>query len=157
MKKPPRHPQESIFAHRLGIHIIWVGLLMGLVSIGTQAWGISMGIENWQTMVFTVLCLSQLGHVLAIKSESESLFTQGLLSNKPLIGALTLTFGLQMATIYVPILNPIFHTAPLKLNELVMTLALSTVVYLAVETEKMFLRRRRLRREQSLARKGADR
>jgi Ca2+-transporting ATPase len=157
MKKPPRHPEESIFAHRLGVHIIWVGLLMGIVSIGTQAWGISMESKNWQTMVFTVLCLSQLGHVLAIKSESESLFTQGLLSNKPLIGAVILTFGAQMATIYVPLLNPIFHTAPLKLNELVMTLTLSSVVFLAVETEKMFLRRMRSRRAQSPTRKDTDR
>ncbi len=42
---------------------------------------------HWQSMVFTVLTLSQLGHVLAIRSERESLFTQGLCSNRPLIGA----------------------------------------------------------------------
>ncbi|NSW86580.1 MAG: cation-translocating P-type ATPase [Syntrophobacteraceae bacterium] len=143
MKKPPRHPQESIFAHGLGIHIIWVGLLMGVVSIGSQVWGIRTGTDNWQTIVFTVLCLSQMGHVLAIRSESESLFSQGLFSNQPLIGAFALTFALQMATVYVPVLQPVFHTAPLTLHELLVTLGLSSVVFLAVEMEKIVRRRKR--------------
>jgi len=142
MKRPPRHPQESIFAYGLSTHIIWVGLLMGFVSIFTQAWSIKTGHAHWQTMVFTVLCLSQMGHVLAIRSEKESLFSQGLFSNKPLVGAFILTFLLQMATIYVPFLNPIFKTEPLTLSELAITLALSTVVFFAVEVEKVWKRKK---------------
>jgi Ca2+-transporting ATPase len=144
MKIPPRHPQESIFAHGLGTHIIWVGLLMGFVSIFTQAWSIKTGLAHWQTMVFTVLCLSQMGHVLAIRSGKESLFSQGLFSNKPLVGAFILTFALQMATIYVPFLNPIFKTEPLTSSELTITIALSSVVFFAVEVEKLIKRRRML-------------
>ncbi|MDY0042919.1 MAG: cation-translocating P-type ATPase, partial [Desulforhabdus sp.] len=136
MQRPPRHPQESIFAHGLGAHIIWVGLLMGAVSIITQAWFINSSQSHWQTMVFTVLCLSQMGHVLAIRSEKESFFKLGALSNKPLLGAVLLTFGLQMATVYVPFLNPIFKTEPLSARELIITIALSTIVFLAVEIEK---------------------
>ena len=143
MQKPPRHPKESIFAHGLGTHIIWVGLLMGFVSIITQAWSIRTGHAHWQTMVFTVLCLSQMGHVLAIRSENESLFIQGLTSNKPLLGAFVLTIALQMATIYVPVLNPIFKTEPLTFNELLFTLALSSIVFFAVEIEKLIRRQKK--------------
>lgn len=142
MQRPPRHPQESIFAHGLGAHIIWVGLLMGAVSIITQALSITLWNAHWQTMVFTVLCLSQMGHVLAIRSEKQSLFTLGLFSNKPLLGAFILTFVLQMATIYVPYLNGIFKTHPLTLEELSITLALSSVIFIAVEIEK-FLKRKK--------------
>ena len=145
MERPPRHPKESIFANGLGLHIIWVGLLMGAVSLFTQAWSLKTGHAHWQTMVFTVLCLSQMGHVLAIRSERESVFTQGFFSNKPLVGAFLLTFVLQMATIYVPQLNAIFKTEPLTLNELMFTLALSSVVFFAVEFEKLIKRRRSLR------------
>ena len=144
MQKPPRHPKESIFAHGLGVHIIWVGLLMGFASLFTQAWSIKTGLAHWQTMVFTVLCLSQMGHVLAIRSEQESLFTQGLFSNRPLVGAFLLTFGLQMATIYLPFLNPIFKTERLTFFELALTLAMSSVVFIAVEIEKLVKRRRAL-------------
>jgi Ca2+-transporting ATPase len=142
MKKPPRHPKESIFAHGLGYHLFWVGLLMGSVSIFTQAWFMKTGGTHWQTMVFTVLSLSQMGHVLAIRSDKESLFKIGLLSNKPLLGAVFLTFLLQMATIYIPFLNPVFKTAPLTAGELFVTLVLSSFVFIAVEIEKWFLRRR---------------
>jgi Ca2+-transporting ATPase len=144
MERQPRHPQESVFAHGLGAHIIWVGLLMGFVSLFTQAWSIQTEHAHWQTMVFTVLCLSQMGHVLAIRSERESLFSQGLMSNKPLLGAFALTFGLQMATIYVPALNPIFKTEPLTMTELLLTILLSSVVFIAVELEKLWKRKKRI-------------
>ncbi len=144
MNRHPRHPQESIFAHGLGIHIIWVGLLLGGVTIFTQAWSIHTGHAHWQTMVFTVLCLSQMGHVLAIRSEKESLFRLGLLTNKPLLGAVLLTFILQLATIYIPFLNPVFKTEPLSLGELLFALAMSSVLFVAVEIEKWFKRRKGL-------------
>ena len=141
MKRPPRHPRESIFAHGLGIHIIWVGLLMGSVAIFAQAWAIAADDAHWQTMVFTVLCLSQMGHVFAIRSEKESIFSVGLLSNTPLLGAVLLTFTLQMAVVYLPFLQPIFKTEALTPKELAFTLALSSVVFVAVEIEKFFKRR----------------
>jgi len=140
MSRPPRDPKESIFAQGLGVHIIWVGLLMGAVCIGTQAWFVDHSQTHWQTMVFTVLCLSQMGHVLAIRSEQESLFKQGFLSNKPLLGAVLMTFGLQLATIYVPFLNPIFKTEPLSAGELIITILLSAIVFAAVEMEKKIKR-----------------
>lgn len=144
MQRPPRPPQESIFAHGMWQHILWVGLLMGGVTLLTQAWAIHSGSAHWQSMVFTVLTLSQLGHVLAIRSERESLFTQGPLSNKLLVTALLLTFILQMAVLYVPWLNPIFKTEPLSLGELAACLVLSSVVFIGVEIEKALVRRGRL-------------
>ena len=77
---------------------------------------------------------------MAIRSERESLFRQGLLSNKPLLGAFALTFVLQMTTIYVPFLNPIFKTEPLTMGELMLTLIMSAMVFFAVEAEKMWKR-----------------
>jgi len=141
MQRPPRPPKESIFAHGMWQHILWVGLLMGGVSLLTQAWAIHSGSAHWQSMVFTVLTLSQLGHVLAIRSERESLFSQGVLSNRVLIIALLFTFALQMAVLYVPWLNPVFKTEPLGLGELAACLALSSVVFIGVEIEKALVRR----------------
>ncbi|MBN1297205.1 cation-transporting P-type ATPase, partial [bacterium] len=142
MRRPPRHPKESIFAHGLGWHIVWVGLLMGAVTIATQALFLESHPAQWQTMVFTVLCLSQMGNVLAIRSETESLFHRGLFSNKPMLGAVLLTVMAQMATIYVPFLNMVFRTKPLSVGELGMTFLISSVVFAAVETNKAWRRRR---------------
>jgi Ca2+-transporting ATPase len=141
MRRPPRPPNESIFAHGMWQHIVWVGLLMGAVVLLTQAWAIHAGSAHWQSMVFTVLTLSQLGHVLAIRAERESLFTQGVFSNRLLIHAVLLTVCLQMALLYVPWLNPVFKTAPLAASELVLCLAMSSIVFLGVEVEKWLVRR----------------
>lgn len=141
MQRAPRAPKESIFADGLGVHLVWVGLLMGGMSLLTQAWALDSGL-HWQTMVFTVLCLSQMGHVLTVRSDRQAFFKLGLLSNKPLAGAVLLTFALQMATIYVPFLQPVFKTQALTLVELVAVLGIASIVFIAVEIEKLFKRRR---------------
>jgi Ca2+-transporting ATPase len=141
MRRPPRPPKESIFAQGMWQHMLWAGLTMGGASLFAQAFAIHNGWQHWQTVVFTVLCFSQMGHALAIRSERESLFQQGLTTNLPLLGAVLVTLFLQLATIYVPSLNSVFHTEPLTGQELVFCLAMSTVVFFAVEIEKVFRRR----------------
>ncbi|MBL8325607.1 MAG: cation-translocating P-type ATPase [Rubrivivax sp.] len=151
MSRPPRRPNESIFAGGLWQHIVWVGMTMAAVCLVLQAWSIGHATAHWQTMVFTVLCLSQLGHALAIRSERDSTFGLGLGSNPVLMGAVLLTLGLQLATIYVPALNPVFKTEPLELRELLLCLAASTVVFFAVEVEKWCVRRGWIYREAAAA------
>ena len=141
MGRPPRPPQESIFAGGMWQHILWIGLLMGGVSLYAQGWAYHTGSAHWQSMVFTVLTLSQMGHVLAIRSERDSFFVQGPFSNLPLLGATLLTLALQMAVLFVPALQPIFKTEALSLDELLLCLALSSVVFIAVEIEKGLRRR----------------
>ncbi len=143
MLRPPRPPQENLFAHGLWQHVLWVGLLIAGLCLWVQAWALSTGQAHWQTMVFTVLTLSQLAHVMAIRSESESLFRLSLGSNRPLLATVVLTFGLQLATVYVPALNPIFKTEALSGSELLLCIAMSSVVFVAVELEKLWLRRQR--------------
>lgn len=139
MERKPRHPNETIFSGGLGLHIIWVGLLMGLVVIAMQFYGLKYHAEKWQTMVFTVLCLSQLGHVMTIRSDHLSFFNPGrILTNKALWGAVIFSVFLQLATIYIPVFNKVFHTTPLTLQELSLTLGFSLIVFIAVEVEKMF-------------------
>ncbi|AKH39100.1 MULTISPECIES: cation-translocating P-type ATPase [Nitrosomonas] len=140
MQRPPRHPQESIFAHGMWQHILWIGLLIGALSLFTQAWAIQNNIENWQTMVFTVLTFSQLIHVLAVRSEAQSLFTIGWLTNPALIGTVLLTILLQLGVIYISVFNSIFNTAPLSLEELLFCCTVPWLVLLAVEVEKWLVR-----------------
>jgi Ca2+-transporting ATPase len=137
MSRPPRNPKESIFSGGMGWHILWVGLLMGIVTLSMQAWAIHVGDAHWQTMTFTVLCFSQLGNVMAIRSDRKSIFKIGLLSNKPMLVALVITVGLQLAVIYAPFFNTIFKTQPLTLKELAITLAVSSIVFWVVEIENV--------------------
>jgi Ca2+-transporting ATPase len=141
MRRRPRPPDESIFAHGMWQHIVWVGLFVGGVSIASQAWAYSSGAEYWQTVVFTVLTVSQLFHSMAIRSERESLFTIGFLSNPSMLGAVLITIALQLMVIYLPVFNDIFHTQPLPLLDLAICFALSMLTLVAVEIEKLLIRR----------------
>jgi P-type Ca2+ transporter type 2C len=141
MQRPPRRPQESLFARGMWQHMLVFGLLLAALCLGVQAWALANGNAHWQTMVFTVLTLGQMAHVMGIRSETQPLWRLGLRSNTPLLLAVLLTFALQMATIYVPLLHPVFKTAPLSALELAICLAASAVVWLAVEGEKAWRRR----------------
>ena len=138
MKRIPRNPNRNIFGGSIAWHILWVGLLLGLVTLGIQAWAIKNNNPNGQTMAFSVLCFSQLGHAMAIRSTKQSVFRIGIFSNRPMILALSLTVLFQILIIYMPALNEIFKTKPLSLTELSITFAASAIVFMAVEIEKIF-------------------
>ncbi len=141
MQRPPYPPDENVFGRGMAQKILWVGILMGLVSLGVGYYYWSIGNPNWQTIVFTTLTLSQMGNALALRTERESLFKIGLLSNKSLLNAVLLTLVLQLAVIYLPFLQSIFKTNPLSWQELLISLVLSTIVFWGVEIEKWFKRR----------------
>jgi Ca2+-transporting ATPase len=151
MKRSPFHPNESVFSRGIGRQIIWVGILMGIVSlaVGYFVWNssgrpMSEGEAGsvWQTMVFTTLTLAQMGNALAIRSNKDSLFKIGILSNKPMVAAVLSTFLLQMAVVYWGPLQGFFSTVALSAEQLIVSLLLSTVVFWAIEVEKWISRRR---------------
>jgi Ca2+-transporting ATPase len=141
MRRPPYAPQENIFGRGMARDIVWIGLLMGAVSLGVGLWAFNAGLENWQTMIFTTLTLAQMGNALATRSERESLFRIGLLSNPLLLWAVLLTLALQLLVVYAPFFQDIFTTAPLDAVELAISLVASTLVFWGVEATKGWLRR----------------
>ncbi len=141
MKRPPYAPTESVFSRGMGRDIIWIGLLMGLVSLGIGYWGWSNNNPAWPTMVFTTLTIIQMGNALAFRSNRDSLFKIGLFSNKPLLGAVLLTLFLQLAVTYIRPLQAIFNTQALTLAELAICLVASTSVFWVYEIEKWWKRR----------------
>jgi Ca2+-transporting ATPase len=140
MRRQPHPPGEGVFGRGLGRHVVWVGILMALVSLLTGLWYSQSSPAIWQTMVFTTLTLSPLGHVMAIRSGDESLFSVGPLSNKPLLLAVALTFALQLLAIYVPFFQEFLKTEALPPADLAIAVALGSVVFWAVEVEKWLSR-----------------
>ncbi|TAN19896.1 MAG: cation-translocating P-type ATPase [Chitinophagaceae bacterium] len=139
MTRPPRPPQQSVFANGQGLHMIWVGLLMTGLALSLQGWAIRNGLP-WQTMVFNFLCLSQLGHALAIRSGKQSLFSIGIFSNKLLIASVLISSVLQLIITFTPFFQPIFHTEMLTLNEFIIVGVASSLIFIAVEIEKTISR-----------------
>ncbi|MFP4101174.1 cation-translocating P-type ATPase [Coleofasciculus sp.] len=136
MSRPPHNPQESVFSRGVGRDIVWIGLLLGLVLLVVDYHYWFTGQAAWQTMVFSILAFSRIGLAQSMRSERESIFRLNLLSNKPLLGAVVLTFLLQLAVVYVPFLQDIFNTTGLSLYDLGISLAMSTIVIWAMELDK---------------------
>ncbi|MCB0106148.1 MAG: cation-translocating P-type ATPase, partial [Caldilineaceae bacterium] len=144
MERKPVPPNEGIFSRGLGMDILWVGILMGIVSLGVGWWGYQMGYDTtvWRTMVFTTLTIAQMGNALAIRATHDSLWEIGLFSNRLMVVAVVVTFLLQLALVYVPFLQSIFDTVALTGIQLAVSLVVSLTVLIAVELVK-WLRRRR--------------
>ncbi len=143
MARKPVPPNEGIFSRGLGRDILWVGILMGIVSLGVGYWAFLSGVETqvWRTMVFTTLTIAQMGNALAIRATHDSLWEIGLFSNRLMVVAVVVTFLLQMALLYVPFLQGIFNTVALTPSQLGISLAVSLTVLVAVEVVKWVRRR----------------
>lgn len=152
MRRTPNPPNEGVFARGLGRDIVWIGLLGAVVTVvaGGFYWHAETpSQQDWQTVIFTVLTLSQMGNALALRSNRESLFGRHGRRNPALLAAVGLTFGLQMAALYVPFLQTTLGTRPLAARDLLLCLGLSTITLLAVEGQKAWRRRRTSTRETS--------
>jgi P-type Ca2+ transporter type 2C len=138
MNRPPHSPKESIFARGMGWEILWIGLSIGFICLFTGYWFWQIErAENWQTILFTVLTFSEIAIALALRSERDSLFKIGLCSNPQLFAAIGLTFGLQLAVIYLPFCQSIFQTKPLSWRDLALSIVISTATFWLVELKKL--------------------
>jgi Ca2+-transporting ATPase len=142
MQRPPVRPSESIFAGGMVSYIALVGLLTGTVALAVGVTYYHSGSPYWQTMIFTVLCFSQIGQAFATRSSTESFFKMKLLGNRLLLGMAGAVALAQLAAIYLPFMNQFIYTQPLSLPDLIIAIVVSSVVFWAIEMQK-FIRRRR--------------
>jgi len=141
MQRPPYPPKESIFARALGSHVVWVGILMATLTLGVGYGYWQANDDRWRTMVFTTLAFSQMAHVTAIRSSTDSVFTIGFLSNRWLAAAVAGTVLLQLVVVYAPAFNRLFDTVPLSSGDVALATLLASAVFTAVEIEKLLRRR----------------
>lgn len=149
MKRPPFSPRESIFARGLGFYMIRIGIVFAIISIALMVWAYyhthtpayPRPPETWKTMVFTTLCLAQMGHALAVRSNTRLTIEQNPFSNRYLLAAVVMTAILQLMLVYVPPLRSFFDTYWLSPLELAICFGFSTLLFVWVELEKLFLRR----------------
>lgn len=115
MSRPPRAPEENIFARglarKIGIRGTMIGL--GTLFVFTAALFLGVNMLGARTMAFSTLVFSQLFHVFDCKSETRGIFEVGLFSNPYLVAAVLISTLMQLSVVYLPPLQVIFKTAPL--------------------------------------------
>jgi Ca2+-transporting ATPase len=141
MARPPRDPRAGILDAGLVLRILWTGFLLAASGIVLQTAAIHSALgSKWQTVVFSFLCFAELGAALALTSETTSFFRMPLGTIKAMLGAVAVTVALQLCVIYIPFMNEVFSTEPLTPGELALTLGVSSVLFFAMEFEKLLRR-----------------
>ncbi|AUB41421.1 Ca2+-transporting ATPase [Nostoc flagelliforme CCNUN1] len=148
MKRPPFSPRESIFARGLGSYMIRIGIIFAIISIALMWWAYQHthapeyqgNRDTWKTMVFTTLCLAQMGHAIAIRSNNRLAIEMNPFSNIFVLAAVVVTTILQLMLVYVPPLRDFFGTHYLNLQELGVCIGFSALMFVWIELEKIFLR-----------------
>ncbi|MFB8787973.1 MAG: cation-translocating P-type ATPase [Potamolinea sp.] len=142
MKRAPFSPRESIFARGMGNYMVRIGIVFAIISIALMAVAYHYFNEDghWKTMVFTTLCIAQMGHALAVRSNTKLIIELNPFSNPYLLWAVGVTTALQLALVYVPFLQDFFGTKPLTSTELLICLGFSSLLLIWVELEKLFFR-----------------
>ncbi|WP_107669853.1 cation-transporting P-type ATPase [Cyanothece sp. BG0011] len=146
MERPPFSPKESIFARGLGFYIVRIGIVFSIITIALMSWAFNESQqpgndpESWKTMVFTTLCIAQMGHAIAARSTTRLAIEMNPFSNPYLWGAVIVTTTLQLMLVYVAPLRAFFNTTVLTGEQLVICLLFSSLMFVWVEFEKILLR-----------------
>ncbi|SJZ30211.1 calcium-transporting P-type ATPase, PMR1-type [Selenihalanaerobacter shriftii] len=136
MTRPPRPPNESVFAHGLKTRIITQGILIGLSTLFAFILGLKVSGGNLveaRTMAFTNLVIAQLFFVFSCRSEQHSFFEMNPLSNLYLIAAVIISFTMQLIVLYIPSLEGIFKTTSLNASEWILILITAGSATILVE------------------------
>ena len=136
MKRKPYSPTEGVFSRGAGFQTIWIGAMIGALALGLGSWYFFTGRPEWQTMIFTSLAFMQVFQALASRSNKESLFKMGVLSNPLLAGMALLVVALQLAVLYIPALSKFFEVIPLSGCDLSIAAATGVIVFAVMELRK---------------------
>ena len=143
MKRTPRDPQEPLLTRSFVGLIAWQGVLLAGATL--LAFGIGMhwhgteseGLRRATTMAFMTLALAQVFHAFDARSQNRSIFTSRLFTNGWLWGAVGICLILQVAAVYLPLLQTVLHTVPPTTSEWGVIAACSLAPVVVVEFVKL--------------------
>lgn len=140
MRRPPRRPDDAVL-NKYGIAMIAaLGTYVGLASLGLFHFylidGDTHSLAIAQTIAFTGIIVIEKVNVLNFRSLSSPIFTIGFWSNPWVLIAVTATISLQIAAVYVPYLQVVLHTVPLRLVDWGVVVLTAIPIFLVVESIK---------------------
>lgn len=125
MNVSPRHPDEPIITKQMAMNIVIISILMAAGTLALFSRFLSEGEVTARTVAFTTIVMLEMARITMIRSQYEL----SLFSNPHLIGAVVLSILLQLAVVYVPVMNLVFKTRPLALHHWGYILAVMVVMF----------------------------
>jgi Ca2+-transporting ATPase len=142
MKRKPRDPEGQILPRAKLLWLAFVGLVMGLSTIGVLAWADdNYTTEVARTMGMTSFAVANLFYSFCERDERESVFSLDVLRD----GKFLMFSGLSgIAIVIAPEMNlfhRILHTTDLNLHQWLICVAVALVPVVVTELRKLVLRR----------------
>jgi len=142
MDQPPRPPEEPIINKYMQIGIVVQTVAITAVTLAAFALGDPNGnLAFAETMAFVTLSISELFRAYTARSEFFPLLKIGFFKNKLMNWAVLGSLVLIMLVVYVPFLQPIFNTAPLRIEHWLEVLPLVLIPSVAAEVTKIYIRK----------------
>jgi Ca2+-transporting ATPase len=141
MDQKPRPAGEPIINRDMVTGIAVQTVAISLVVLVAFQIGLTGSEAHARTMAFATLSISELLRAYTSRSERYSLWAIGPFTNKWMQWAVLTSLVLLLAIIYVPILDPIFSTTFLTLDDWLVMLPLILVPSVAAEINKWVLRK----------------
>jgi magnesium-transporting ATPase (P-type) len=143
MRRPPRTPDIAILSGELIFRIVLVGLLLLAGAFGLFEWALFQGAseDKARTIAVNVFAVGQSFYLLNCRSLRFSMFRLGLFSNPWIWGGIATMTVAQLLFTYAPLMNRMFHTAPIGLMDWVHILAVGVVIYVVIGVEKTLRQR----------------
>jgi Ca2+-transporting ATPase len=146
MRRPPRSPKSRVISNSMWVSIGIVGVIMATSTLFVMDWSLPGGLipgrntlPYAQTMAFTTLVLAQLFNVFNARSDETSAF-HSLLTNRWVWLAILISLLLQVAVVYVPLLQTAFNTIPLNITDWMFCFAVASFVLWGRELTKLVMR-----------------
>ncbi len=147
MRRPPRPPAEQFLMKERLLMLFAQGSFLALITLGAFVYclyGMDLSLDRARTLTFTILVMAQLFHAFNNRSDRRSLFEIGLLTNKPLLGAVALSAALQAVIVLTPPLHQIFDVVPFDTEHWLLALGIGILPLVAMEIWKAGLAKRRV-------------
>ncbi|UCE80524.1 MAG: HAD-IC family P-type ATPase [Methanobacteriota archaeon] len=143
--RSPRPRDESIITNLLMRKFVIVSTLMvagtfGIFYLYSSFYGETLAVS--QTVALNTLVFFEMFYLFNSRSLTESAFSSRMRTNIWLIVGVAACFVSQLLITYFPPLNDAFHTGALGIVDWVISFAIASSVFFAVEIEKMLRRRR---------------
>jgi len=144
MSQPPIARDEPLLTRTLLQRMAVMVPVIVAVTLGWFVWRLSAGVPEPQvrTEAFTLLAICEWFNVLNCRSETQSALSLSVFRNPWLIGGLVLGNALQMAVVFWPPMQPIFHTVPIGLADAAALAIVGSTVLWVEEARKWMARRR---------------
>jgi len=145
MQRPPYSPKQNVLPRDLLLQLLWIGGVIGSVALVVGAAYLTAGRQEWQTMIFVTLTLSQILQAFASRSSQESIFATGWLGNRALAASATVVLVLLVLGVYMPFFQNLLKTQALGWIDILVSVAASGLVFAIIELEKWLVRRRQVK------------